>query len=723
MMSSNWSSLLYNGTSKIVLTKWKISKGFAINQVPFVIFTYQELNSDGLPYGIDQKYKINNGGIIVKNLLKNINDHIKPNDALFQYENCSHSTLMKDMCAVCGININNFDSVEQRKIAENTSVSMVHSIPELRVSKKVAEDLGRADEDRLLNSRKLVLLVDLDQTIVHSTNQDVPSDISEIHHYQLYGPNSPWYHTKFRPYMMEFLEEISKYYELHICTFGARRYAHQIAHLIDPKCKYFPKDRILSRDEFFDPRSKTGNMNSLFPCGDSMVCIIDDRVDVWNYSPNVVHVKPYLCFKTDDINAPEKLNIGFDKGQDNKEENVDKNNEENKQSDDNENCSKSVSDEKVENENSKINQNETNENKVEANENEMITKSAEYNNILDDKDDYLLYLKDILIKIHKEFYDQYDNKLKYKSDEEEIMIPNLKYIIPRVRKLVLRGVNIVFSGVIATNIPSKSNRFFRLSESFGAIITNDIITNGSPKTTHLIAAKWGTIKVNKCLKYSHIKMVTPDWLIACAERWEKVDENLFLLTKDSNYNLNDKSDFRKVFMPYAPENNSKPRIDQSQLPSTSKQDVTSVVDDSKTMLDFSPLSSFSMTDLDDMGKEVDDACSEGDFNSNDSSDDDNSDDDCVKNTHKEKKRDNFDEEDDIMNYANEGEYPIGWKKLTQGKKRKFESCVEDFDDEANIESDSGEVTNSSTSSSDAESVGSVDEEMVAALEREFFKPI
>ena len=36
-----------------------------------------------------------------------------------------------------------------------------------------------------------------------------------------------------------------------------------------------------------------------------MVCIIDDREDVWNYAPNLIHVKPYHYFKNvGDINAP-----------------------------------------------------------------------------------------------------------------------------------------------------------------------------------------------------------------------------------------------------------------------------------------------------------------------------------------------------------------------------------------------------------------------------------
>ena len=44
---------------------------------------------------------------------------------------------------------------------------------------------------------------------------------------------------------------------------------------------------------------------SLFPCGDTMVCIIDDREDVWNFASNMIHVKPYQFFKgVGDINAP-----------------------------------------------------------------------------------------------------------------------------------------------------------------------------------------------------------------------------------------------------------------------------------------------------------------------------------------------------------------------------------------------------------------------------------
>ena len=57
------------------------------------------------------------------------------------------------------------------------------------------------------------------------------------------------------------------------------------------------RDFLVFRDECFDTRAKTANLSSLFPCGDHMVCIIDDREDVWSFAPNLVHVKPYIFFK------------------------------------------------------------------------------------------------------------------------------------------------------------------------------------------------------------------------------------------------------------------------------------------------------------------------------------------------------------------------------------------------------------------------------------------
>lgn len=49
-----------------------------------------------------------------------------------------------------------------------------------------------------------------------------------IFHFQL-GRGEPMLHTRLRPFCKEFLEKISKMYELHVFTFGSRLYAHTIA--------------------------------------------------------------------------------------------------------------------------------------------------------------------------------------------------------------------------------------------------------------------------------------------------------------------------------------------------------------------------------------------------------------------------------------------------------------------------------------------------------------
>uniref|UniRef100_A0A914V1Z5 RNA polymerase II subunit A C-terminal domain phosphatase n=1 Tax=Plectus sambesii TaxID=2011161 RepID=A0A914V1Z5_9BILA len=211
------------------------------------------------------------------------------------------------MCGDCGEDLRLNEQIASAAGPEArgaASVAMIHHIPELVISPEMAKEQGRIDMETVLKQRKLFLLVDLDQTLIHTTNEFVNDNIEDVFHYQLYGTNSPAYHTRLRPHMRHFLESMFALYEMHICTFGQRMYAHTIAKFLDPDGKLFGK-RILSRDECFDPTLKTANLKALFPCGDHLTAIIDDREDVWQFADNLVHVKPYRFFKhTGDINAP-----------------------------------------------------------------------------------------------------------------------------------------------------------------------------------------------------------------------------------------------------------------------------------------------------------------------------------------------------------------------------------------------------------------------------------
>ncbi|CAG2106097.1 unnamed protein product [Medioppia subpectinata] len=836
-MSSDKLEIRYEGKEVVALVKWKVRVGQRIGQSGQQLFTYRLLGSNDEPIGDNIAYKCRKVGLIVDSMVKKEGDLVVPNEVVIQYKECLHNTVMKDLCADCGANINALDADQRRRIAELTSVSMVHSVPELRVSKERAETLGRADEQRLLKDRKLVLLVDLDQTLIHSTNHNIPSDEPDVHHFQLYGPHTQWYHTKFRPNTLPFLESMSKLFELHICTFGARRYAHTIANLMDPKELYFPKDRILSRDECFDPNLKTANMKSLFPCGDSMVCIIDDREDVWNFAPNLVTVKPYVCFRdTGDINAPEKavgpqVDQSVDKTDelkdltestvvevlDEKEQQIDANKpsvetpdvtenslqnttqtkpeedvETTRETTDENSVEKvetkeedSKSEEKVESKDSstdspkiiqmesELNSNSSSNEMIDENkdkkENKLATKSdssVKPRESNEDTDDYLLYLEEILTRIHSEYYKEYDEKMKYKSESEEIKIPNLKEIIPNVRKKILNGINIVFSGVMPTNMPPEKHKLYAIAKSFGATISTDVVTDGSPKTTHLIAAKWGTVKVNKCVKAKNVWIIKPNWLYCCAERWERVDERLYLLDREmattdrgktsakqildtkmemkrSSSGPKPESTIATTFATYDPKTGKRvrsqsqtqnPFLEQSpemSVKSSGSDQNQQLLEQSRqiqphNMLDFSPLSGFSINELQSMGKEVDDACSEGDAMSTGNTDSDSDVDieDIESNNNNKKKKCDKRKVESSSDDSEDGEYPKGWnqnkKKKTIERKRVVEmeetnDSTRDWDDfESKPLNDCEEEE-----STDNQSIGSVDEEMALAVEREF----
>ncbi|XP_036808833.1 RNA polymerase II subunit A C-terminal domain phosphatase isoform X2 [Oncorhynchus mykiss] len=253
----------------------------------------------------EKKLKSDRAGV-VKELCCQLGQVISPGVVVVRVEECSHPIVMKGLCAECGQDLTQMqtNNGRQQALISTANVSMVHSVPELMVSSEQAEQLGREDQQRLHRNKKLVLMVDLDQTLIHTTEHHCQLMSNKgIFHFQL-GRGEPMLHTRLRPHCKDFLEKIAKLYELHVFTFGSRLYAHTIAGFLDPEMKLF-SHRILSRDECIDPFSKTGNLRNLFPCGDSMVCIIDDREDVWKFAPNLITVKKYIYFKgTGDINAP-----------------------------------------------------------------------------------------------------------------------------------------------------------------------------------------------------------------------------------------------------------------------------------------------------------------------------------------------------------------------------------------------------------------------------------
>lgn len=242
-------------------------------------------------------------------------------------EPCTHEETFGNLCTNCGVDVTKYVPCWRRLLdetnniyrldnyltskpnAERATVNTAHTNTALKTSHRLANKRSEESTRRLLDIRKLSLVVDLDQTIIHATVDPTIADwqkdhnnpnynaVKDVEAFQLVddgpGMRGCWYYIKLRPGLRQFLEEIAKTYECHIYTMGTRAYAQNIAKIVDPQQKIFG-DRILSRDESGSMTSKS--LQRLFPTDTDMVVIIDDRGDVWNWSANLVKVTAYDFF-------------------------------------------------------------------------------------------------------------------------------------------------------------------------------------------------------------------------------------------------------------------------------------------------------------------------------------------------------------------------------------------------------------------------------------------
>ena len=149
-----------------------------------------------------------------------------------------------------------------------------------------------------------------------------------------------------------------------------------------------------------------------------------------------------------------------------------------------------------------------------------------------DSDNFLLHLTDILERVHKTFYSEYDHTNMQSADP---YMPDLKQIIPKLRQSVLKGTKILFTGVIPTNVPPEKVPEWNTARAFGASIHDRLVpglTSSNLRklmqaTTHVVAGKPGTSKLREAKRIPGMKIVSPKWLWACAEQWRLVDERLF----------------------------------------------------------------------------------------------------------------------------------------------------------------------------------------------------
>lgn len=202
-----------------------------------------------------------------------------------------HPGFIKGMCMRCG------------KIEEDESgVALSYIHKDLRLGSKEIDRLRGADLKNLLRAKKLILILDLDHTLLNSTRLAEVSAEEEYLKHQAMQPDPDrsifelqGMHllTKLRPFVRAFLQEASKMFEMYVYTMGERAYALEIAKILDPDKVYFD-NRVISQA---DSTKRHQKGLDVVLGAESAVVIMDDTEIVWQrHKENLILMEKYHFF-------------------------------------------------------------------------------------------------------------------------------------------------------------------------------------------------------------------------------------------------------------------------------------------------------------------------------------------------------------------------------------------------------------------------------------------
>ncbi|KAM3410252.1 hypothetical protein ACQJBY_002455 [Aegilops geniculata] len=206
-----------------------------------------------------------------------------------------HTGFIRGLCFTCGKNQDEEDF---------TGVPFGYISEGLRLSTSEMDRLSGSEVKNLLRERKLVLILDLDHTLINSTRlHDISAAEMDLGIQSAASKNDPDRSlftlqgmrmlTKLRPFVRKFLEEASNMFEMYIYTMGVKAYAIEIAKLLDPGNVYFDS-KVISNSDCTQQHRKGLDV---VPGADSLAVVLDDTEYVWQkHKENLILMERYHYF-------------------------------------------------------------------------------------------------------------------------------------------------------------------------------------------------------------------------------------------------------------------------------------------------------------------------------------------------------------------------------------------------------------------------------------------
>ncbi|KAG4156705.1 hypothetical protein ERO13_D02G012800v2 [Gossypium hirsutum] len=208
-------------------------------------------------------------------------------------DTCTHPGSFGQMCILCG-----------QRVDDESGVTFGYIHKGLRLGNDEIVRLRSTDMKNLLRHKKLYLVLDLDHTLLNSTQlnhltaeeeylKGQSDSLQDVSKGSLFMLEFMHMMTKLRPFVRTFLKEASEMFEMYIYTMGDRPYALEMAKLLDPKKEYF-NGRVISRD---DGTQKHQKGLDVVLGQDSAVVILDDTENAWTkHKDNLILMERYHFF-------------------------------------------------------------------------------------------------------------------------------------------------------------------------------------------------------------------------------------------------------------------------------------------------------------------------------------------------------------------------------------------------------------------------------------------
>lgn len=454
---------------------------------------------------------------------------------------CCHPETFNSLCVVCGQLVDRTSSsagkAGTKSIVVNGNVLTVSA---------TEHDAGATKLLSLQRARRLVLVLDIDHTLLHSVQIDGPAPRGkdavlrggDVHHLPIEerDPQGALKHLvmKKRPYLDLFLEEAHKFCEMTIYTAGTRRYAEAVVKAIDPTGKYIGK-RIVSRTDAL-PGQRADflhkSLDKAFMQESALAVILDDREDVWRGKQNeqLLLVRAYQYFFPGTAAAREVTGGGGPVSEVNNAPGSGTAMVEGLALAD---CPPSPVI------------------RLYGRPGEIVKFANGFSPEYTEEDDQLLRSLEVLKSLHENYYRDWDERERERVKEEQAnrascnssaSVPSsssssvsaslhISRHLNALKCSLLRGYTLCFSGLIPTNESRpEAHVLWRLAVSLGASVSHDVLPHG--RTTHLLAIQPNTRKVAQCLSDPLRRdtwVVHPDWLVYCRWAMAHVAEAAFML--------------------------------------------------------------------------------------------------------------------------------------------------------------------------------------------------